>query len=192
MEKLTKNIALFASGSGTNALNICEYFKNSDTVKVNTLVCNKPRAKVIERLEAFNIKLILISKADFKHPKKLIGKLQAAQIDLIVLAGFLWLIPVDLIKAFENKIINLHPALLPKYGGKGMFGINVHNAILKAKEKVTGITIHFVNEAYDEGEIIFQASINIDETETAESIAQKIHQLEYAHFPKVIESVLMS
>lgn len=191
MEKLTKNIALFASGSGTNALNIFEYFKNNDAIKVNTLVCNKPKAKVIERFRAFDVELILISKADFKHPQKLIKKLNAAQIDLIVLAGFLWLIPQYLIKAFQKKIINLHPALLPKYGGKGMFGINVHNAVLKAKEKVSGITVHFVNEVYDEGEIIFQASINIDETETAESLSQKIHQLEYAHFPKVIESVLM-
>lgn len=187
----TKNIAIFASGSGTNALNICNYFKDNPLIKVTTLACNKPKAKVIERLQSFKIEVILIEKVDFKLPQKLIQKLQAAEIDLIVLAGFLWLIPVDLIKAFKNKIINLHPALLPKYGGKGMYGVNVHKAVLLNKEKETGITIHYVNEVYDGGEIIFQATTKIEEDETPESLAQKIHQLEYSNFPKIIERILI-
>jgi len=185
-----KNIAIFASGSGTNALNICNYFADNPSINITTLVCNKPNAKVIERLKPFNVEVILINKADFENPEKLIQKLVEAKIDLIVLAGFLWLIPNKLIKAFKNKIINLHPSLLPKYGGKGMFGLNVHQAVLAANEKETGITIHYVNEVYDEGKIIFQDSLNIDKGETAEGLAKKIHQLEYQFYPKIIEKVL--
>lgn len=185
-----KNIAIFASGSGTNALNIYNYFKDNLSINVTTLVCNKPNAKVIERFQPFKIEVILIDKPHFEYPIELIEKLKAAKIDLIILAGFLWLIPTDLIKAFPNKIINLHPALLPKYGGKGMYGLNVHTAVLLNKEKEAGITIHYVNEVYDEGEIIFQATLKIDKNETPESLAKKIHQLEYAHFPLVIEEVL--
>jgi len=190
LDQSAKNIAIFASGSGTNALNICEHFKNRKAANVTTLVCNKPNAKVIERLQPFNVELILIEKFDFKQPESLIKKLQNAQIELIVLAGFLWLIPVELIRAFPDKIINLHPALLPKYGGKGMYGMNVHKAVLKNGEKESGVTIHYVNEVYDEGKIIFQAALILDKNETPESLARRIHQLEYEYYPKVIENVL--
>jgi len=185
-----KNIAIFASGSGTNALNICNYFKDSTSINVTTLVCNKPNAKVIERLQPFNIEAILINKKEFKQAEELVSQLRSSKIDLIVLAGFLWLIPGKLIKAFNGKIINLHPALLPKYGGIGMYGLNVHKAVLAANEKETGITIHYVNEVYDEGEIIFQVVLEIVGYETPESLAQKIHELEYEHFPKIIEEIL--
>lgn len=186
----TKNIAIFASGSGTNALNICNYFKDNSSINITTLVCNKPNAKVVERLQPFKIEVILIKKADLHQPKKLIKTLQNGKIDLIILAGFLWLIPIDLVKAYRKKIINLHPALLPKYGGKGMYGLNVHKAVLSAKEIETGITIHYVNELYDEGATIFQVTTKIDKDETPASLAQKIHQLEYTYFPKVVEEVL--
>lgn len=190
MKSTIKNIAIFASDSGTNALNICNFFSKNTAVNVSALVCNKAKATVIERLKPFNIELVLIRKANFEQPNSLIKKLENLQIELIVLAGFLWLIPPELIKAFKNRIINLHPALLPKYGGKGMYGVQVHQAVLLAKEKETGITIHYVNEIYDEGEIIFQATLNIAENESPETLAKKIHELEYAHFPKIIEQVL--
>ena len=189
MKSAIKNIAIFASGSGTNALNICNYFNNHHSIKVTTLVCNKPKAKVIERLQPFNVEVVLIKKSDLRSPEQLIKKLKAAQVDFIVLAGFLLLIPNALIKAFHYKIINLHPSLLPKYGGKGMYGLHVHEAVLLAKEKESGITIHYVNELFDEGEIIFQARVAITESDTAESVAKKINELEYAHYPTVIETV---
>lgn len=185
-----KHIAIFASGTGTNAVNICNYFLNHETIKVSALVCNKPKAKVLENTKAFQLKVFLIDKKDFKHPEKLIEQLQNEAIDLLVLAGFLWLIPKALIKAFPNKIINLHPALLPNYGGKGMYGSKVHETVLVNKERESGITIHYVNEAYDEGGIIFQAKTNILDNETVETLSQKIHQLEYRHFPKIIEQLL--
>lgn len=190
MNQVKKNIAIFASGSGTNALNICNYFADSTSVKVTTLVCNKPNAKVIDRLQPFEVEVILIRKVDFEQPEKLIQKLIESKIELIVLAGFLWLIPNQLIKIFKDKIVNLHPSLLPKYGGKGMYGLKVHKAVLAANEKETGISIHFVNAVYDEGKIIFQVSLKIDEDESAEGLAKKIHQLEYQHYPKIIEQVL--
>lgn len=185
-----KNIAVFASGMGSNAVNICKYFANAPNICVKVLVCNKPKAKVIENVQPFNLQLILIDKTDFEQPEKLIEQLQSEAIDLLVLAGFLWLIPEAIIKTYPDKIINLHPALLPNYGGKGMYGARVHQAILENRETESGITIHYVNERYDEGSIIFQAKTAINENETVESLSQKIHQLEYQHFPKVIEDLL--
>lgn len=190
--KSTKNIAIFASGTGTNAVNICQYFLNNPSVEVITLVCNKPKAKVIENIKPFELVVHLIDQTDFKNPKKLIERIKEQQIDLLVLAGFLWLIPKALIEAFPNKIINLHPALLPKYGGKGMYGVKVHQAVIEHKESESGITIHYVNEHYDEGGIIFQAKTVVDKNETVESLSEKIHQLEYEHFPKVIEQLLIN
>jgi len=185
-----KNIAIFASGTGSNAVNICKYFTNRSDIQAKTLVCNKTKAQVIQNVKPYNLQILLIDKTDFEHPEKLIEQLQKQAIDLLVLAGFLWLIPEAMIKAFPDKIINLHPALLPKYGGKGMYGAKVHQAVLENKESESGITIHYVNEQYDEGNIIFQAKTQIKPGETIESLSQKIHQLEYKHFPKVIEDLL--
>lgn len=185
-----KNIAIFASGTGSNAVNICKYFMNRSNIQIKTLVCNKAKAQVIENVKPFNLQVVLIDKTDFAHPEKLIQQLQKQAIDLLVLAGFLWLIPEAIINAYPNKIINLHPALLPKYGGKGMYGASVHQAVLDNKENESGITIHYVNERYDEGNIIFQAKTSIEFEETVGSLSQKIHQLEYKYFPKVIEDLL--
>jgi len=185
-----KNIAIFASGTGSNAVNICKYFMNRSNIQVKTLVCNKAKAKVIENVKLFNLQVVLIDKTDFAHPEKLIQQLQKQAIDLLVLAGFLWLIPETIIKAYPNKIINLHPALLPKYGGKGMYGARVHQAVLDNKENESGITIHYVNEAYDEGKIIFQADVELQPQDTPNIIAQKVLNLEHKHFPIIIEETL--
>ena len=148
------------------------------------------KAKVIENIKPFELVVHLIDQTDFKNPKKLIERIKEQQIDLLVLAGFLWLIPKALIEAFPNKIINLHPALLPKYGGKGMYGMNVHRAVKEAGEKASGITIHFVNEHYDEGGIIFQATCHISPSDTPENIAKNVLALEHRYFSEVIEKVL--
>lgn len=185
-----KNIAIFASGEGTNAQNIIDYFKSSDKVKVALVVSNKPTANVLNRAKNSGIPTLLINRHSFFESTETIDQLKALNIDLIVLAGFLWMIPENLINAFSNKIINIHPSLLPKHGGKGMYGINVHQAVITAKDLKSGISIHYVNEKYDEGEIISQHSCVISEDETAESLAKKIHELEYTHFPKAIEQLL--
>jgi phosphoribosylglycinamide formyltransferase-1 len=187
---MNKNIAIFASGEGTNAQSIINHFKTSPTVKVALIVSNKPTANVLNRAEKEGIPTLLIDKKDFFETNIVIEKLKAANIDFIVLAGFLWMIPKNLIAAFPNKIINIHPALLPKFGGKGMYGSNVHKAVVENKEKESGITIHYVNEHYDEGEIIAQHKCVLSENETAESLAEKIHKLEHAFFPKAIEKII--
>ena len=185
-----KNIAIFASGEGTNAQNIIDYFKLSKKIKVALIVSNKETANVLNRAKKSGIDTLIINRNSFYESDKIIEQLEAINIDLIVLAGFLWIIPERLIKAFTNKIINIHPALLPKYGGKGMYGLNVHQAVVEAKDAQSGISIHYVNEKYDEGKIISQHVCTISEYETATSLAQKIHELEYAHFPKAIEELL--
>lgn len=185
-----KNIAIFASGEGTNAQNIIDYFKSSGKIKVALIVSNKPIANVLNRAKNSGIPTLVIDRNSFYESDKTIEQLKAAKIDLVVLAGFLWMIPPNLIKAFPDKIINIHPALLPKYGGKGMYGMNVHEAIIQAKDKKSGISIHYVNEQYDEGKIISQHTCAISENETPASLAKKIHELEYAHFPKAIEQLL--
>lgn len=185
-----RHIAIFASGFGRNAENIIRHFEKKFSVKIELLVCNNPNAFVLERVKKFNIPVLLIDKNDFYNSEKIVHELQKQKIDWIILAGFLWLLPKNLLHAFPNKIINIHPALLPKFGGKGMYGMKVHEAVLAAKEKETGITIHFVNENYDEGKIIFQAKCKVEPTDTVESLAQKIHQLELTHFPKAIEEIL--
>ncbi len=182
-----KNIAIFASGSGTNAENIIQYFHNHQDIKVRLVLSNNKDAYVLERAKNLNVETIVFNKDVFYNTNDIIEILQKEQIDYIVLAGFLWLIPKHFIKAFEHRIINIHPALLPKYGGKGMYGMNVHKAVINNKEKQSGISIHYVNENYDEGDIIFQASCPVSENDTPESLAQKIHELEYEHFPKIIE-----
>ena len=187
-----KNIAIFASGEGTNAQNIIDYFKTSNTINIALIVSNKSTANVLNRAKKENIPSILINRVDFYDNNKTIEQLNSFDIDFIILAGFLWMIPENLIKAYPNKIINIHPALLPKFGGKGMYGMKVHYAVIEAKEKESGISIHYVNKHYDEGKIISQHRCYISENETAETLAAKIHQLEYKFFPKVIEQVLFT
>jgi phosphoribosylglycinamide formyltransferase-1 len=187
---ISKNIAIFASGEGTNAQRIIDYFKNSEKIHVALVVSNKETANVLNRAKIASIETYLLNKADFLENDTTIRILKSKNIDLIVLAGFLWMIPENLVKAFPNKIINIHPALLPKFGGKGMYGMNVHNAVIQAKEQQSGISIHFVNEQYDEGEIISQHTCAVSENDTPESLATKIHDLEYEFFPKAIEKVL--
>ena len=184
-----KKIVLFASGSGSNAEKIMQYGSTKSTFEVMCVFCNNPKAMVLERALHNNVPTVIFSKDDL-NSGVLINKLRSMNPDLIVLAGFLLQLPTSLIEAFPNKIVNIHPALLPKYGGKGMYGQFVHQAVLDNDEKETGITIHFVNEHYDEGEVIFQKSIAVDDCTTAEEIATKVHALEHEFYPKVIEQVL--
>lgn len=184
-----KNIVLFASGSGSNVENIYNYFSKTKSANVTHLFCNKPDAFVLERAKKLNIPSTVFSKSDFYDSDSVLSKLKELNTDLIVLAGFLWLTPPNIIKNFTDKIINIHPALLPKFGGKGMYGMRVHEAVVANKEPETGITIHFVNEKYDEGKILFQAKVKVDVSDSVEEIANKIHQLEYLHFPQEIEKV---
>ena len=186
---MNQNIAIFASGAGSNTLNIIQKFKDSDIV-VKLIVTNNPTAGVIDIAKKFSIPYSVISKKNFNHPDKLIEEFNSLDLQLIVLAGFLWLIPEKLINNYNNKIINIHPALLPRYGGKGMYGMKVHETVKESGDSVTGITIHYVNEDYDEGNIIFQQEVNIEPSDSPEMIAQKIHQLEYKYFPEVIKSLL--
>ncbi len=185
-----KNLVVFVSGSGTNMENIARHFSASDVAKVRLVVCNKPDAGAIARAERLGIPVRMISKVDFASAERLISDLQAIPTDMIVLAGFLWLLPPSLIHSFQGRIINIHPALLPAYGGKGMYGMRVHEAVVAAGETRSGITIHYVDEHYDRGEIIFQAETSVSASDTPESLAERIHTLEYEHFPKVIERLL--
>lgn len=184
-----KRIAIFASGSGSNAENLYHYFKNSAEAKVAMIVCNNPEAYVCTRARNLRIPLTLVSKRSM-NDGSLTYILQQEGIDFIVLAGFLQLVPADLIAAYAGKIVNVHPALLPKFGGKGMYGDKVHAAVLLAGEKESGITIHQVNEHYDEGQIIAQFRCPVYPIDTPESLAQRIHSLEYAHYPEVISSLI--
>lgn len=186
-----KKIVLFASGSGTNAENIIVHCNTKNQNNVVGVFSNNPHAKVLERAKKHQVKTLIFSKEDLSHGLVL-EQLKLIQPDLIVLAGFLLKFPEHIIKEFPNKIINIHPALLPNYGGKGMYGMNVHRAVLENQDKETGITIHYVNEHYDEGGIIFQQSVNVEEYTTAEQIAEKVHELEHEYFPKVIEQLLTS
>ena len=183
-------IAIFASGSGSNAENIANYFSENSDVDVSLILTNNPNAFVLERAKKLGIKSLVFSKTDFLKTDDILHFLDINEIDLIILAGFLLKIPKKLIKSFPNKIINIHPALLPKYGGKGMYGDKVHQSVIDAKETESGITIHFVNEDYDEGKIIYQAKCKITPTDTADDLATKIHTLEYEYFPKTIEKIL--
>lgn len=185
-----KRIVIFASGSGTNAENIIKFFHNRDNASVIQVLTNNPHAKVLERVKKLNVSALSFNKMAFTKTNDVLHILKSSQPNLIVLAGFLWKFPENILNAFPNKVINIHPALLPKYGGKGMYGINVHKAVINNKEKETGITIHYVNKNYDEGAIIFQAKCNVDESDSAEDVAAKIHKLEMKHFPKVIEKLL--
>lgn len=186
------NLAIFASGSGSNAKNIINYFSNHSSVNVSCVVCNNPNAGVIRIAKDFNVPVIIITREEQSNPKQLINQLQSLNTSAIVLAGYLWLIPKDLIKAYEGRIINIHPALLPKFGGKGMYGSHVHNAVLNSGETETGITIHTIDEEYDKGEILFQAKCPVSKEDTEETLSQKVRSLEHQHFPKVIEKFMLS
>lgn len=187
---MKKRIAIFASGSGSNAQKIMEHFKYSDAAEVALVLSNNPESYVLQRADNFEIPSHVFDKHDFFQTDDIVKLLKNLEIDLIVLAGFLWLVPDNLLRAFPNKIINIHPALLPKYGGKGMYGDRVHKAVLAAKESEHGITIHFANEHFDEGEIIHQARFKVDADDTLEVIKFKGQQLEHLHYPKVIENLL--
>lgn len=185
-----KRIIVFASGSGSNAENIIHYFKDKSTADVVKVLCNRKHAKVFDRCKRLNIGSLYFTKNDFVDSDDILDLLKE-DADFIVLAGFLLKIPEKIVNAFPNKIINIHPALLPKYGGKGMYGMHVHKAVKANNEPETGITIHFVNKNYDEGGIIFQAKTTVNLNDSAEDIANKVHALEYEHFPRVIEEVIL-
>ncbi|WP_179333847.1 phosphoribosylglycinamide formyltransferase [Winogradskyella costae] len=185
-----KRVVIFASGSGSNAENLIKFFHNSDNASVIQVLTNNPHAKVLDRCKKLNVSALSFNRIAFSKSKDVLNILETSQPDLIILAGFLWKFPEFILRAFPNKVINVHPALLPKYGGKGMYGINVHNAIVENKETETGITIHYVNENYDEGAIIFQAKCTVLSTDSAEDVAKKIHLLEMEHFPEVVNELL--
>lgn len=186
------SIALFASGAGSNAARIIQHFAGSSTVQVALVVCNKPGAGVVKIAEEAGIPVLMIEKEAFFRGDAYIPALRERGIDFIVLAGFLWKIPSALVAAYRGHIINIHPALLPKYGGKGMYGAHVHEAVIAAKEKESGITIHYVDELYDHGQIIFQAHCDITEHDNPQTLARKIHELEHTYFPVIIEKTLQT
>jgi len=185
-----QRIAIFASGTGTNTVRIIEYFKGHSNIRVSLVLSNKPDAPVLEKAKSFGVETFAFNRGQLYETNQVIEKLQAEKIDFIVLAGFLWKVPDNLLKAYPDRIINIHPALLPKFGGKGMYGMNVHRAVKDAGETETGISIHLVNEEYDKGRMLFQAKCEVTEADTPETIAQKVHALEHAHFPQQIESYL--
>lgn len=185
-----KRIVIFASGSGTNAENIIKFFHNRDNASVIQVLSNNPHAKVLDRAKKLKVSALSFNRIALSKTDDVLNILKASKPDLIVLAGFLWKFPEHILHEFPNKVINVHPALLPKYGGKGMYGMHVHEAIVANKEEETGITIHYVNEHYDEGAIIFQARCNVNTSDSAEDVASKIHELEMKHFPEVVEKLL--
>jgi phosphoribosylglycinamide formyltransferase 1 len=185
-----QQIAIFASGAGSNARQIIRHFRNHPNVRISLIVCNKPGAGVLQIAEDENIPTLMLEKEPFFRGDSYVGSLRGAGIDFIVLAGFLWKIPDTLIKAYPGKIVNIHPALLPKYGGKGMYGSHVHESVIAAGEKESGITIHYVDEYYDHGQPIFQAAVEIEPADTPETLAAKIHLLEHKYYPVVIEEIL--
>jgi len=189
MASQPKRLILFASGSGTNVQNICEYFQQDDRIQIVLVAGNKEEAYVWERIKPFKIEAYCFTKTDLQEGQVL-QKVKKYQPDLIVLAGFLLKIPEAMVAAFPDKIINIHPALLPKYGGKGMYGLQVHKAVKQNKETESGISIHYVNSHYDEGQLLFQARVTLTLEDTPQTIAQKVQALEYKHFPKMIEQLL--
>ena len=186
-----KHICIFASGSGTNAQNIIEYFKKTNNIEISLVLSNKREAYVLQRAQLLGVSNRFFSREDFNN-YTVLKLLEEYKIDFIVLAGFLWLIPKEFLRAYTNRIVNIHPALLPKYGGKGMYGARVHETVLENKEKESGISVHYVNEEYDKGDIIFQARCKIEQGETADSLANKVHKLEYEHYPRVIKKLVDS
>lgn len=187
-----KRLAVFASGSGTNAENIIRYFKNSSEVEICLILSNKPDAFVLERAKQLNVPTFIFNRKDFYQTNTVLEALKAEEVDYIILAGFLWLVPDPIVQAYPAEILNIHPALLPKFGGKGMYGHHVHRAVIDTKEKESGITIHLIDGEYDKGQNLFQTTCPVFETDTPDSLADRIHKLEYEHFPKVIEQYIKS
>jgi phosphoribosylglycinamide formyltransferase-1 len=185
-----KKIAILASGSGTNAENLIHYFRTRPSGRVEIVLTNRPDAGVLQRAESLNVETVVFNRAQFYEGSLIVDLLKEREIDLVVLAGFLWLVPSGLISAFEGRIVNIHPALLPKYGGKGMYGNYVHEAVVASGDAESGITIHYVNQQYDDGGIIFQAICEVRKGDRPEDLAERIHSLEYKHFPAVVESLL--
>lgn len=188
---MINKVAIFASGKGSNAANICGYFKNHPSISIACVLSDRKAAGVFQVATDYQLPSFYLSKELLTQPNNILAILRSHQISFIVLAGYLKLMPVEIIKEYKDRIINIHPALLPKFGGKGMFGMFVHEAVHHANETETGITIHYVDEQYDKGDIIFQAKVNIEQPDTPQSIAKKIHALEMEHFPKVIEEIIM-
>jgi phosphoribosylglycinamide formyltransferase-1 len=188
--QVMSSIAVFASGSGSNAENIVDYLKKAHFDLDFYFFTNNKKAYIIDRARKMNVSVTLFSREEFYESDKIVEKLKECECDLVVLAGFLWLVPQNLVKAFKGRIINIHPALLPKYGGKGMYGRKIHEAIVANKETETGITIHYVDEKYDEGRVIFQARCVVNPGDTPEIVEEKVHELEYKYYPKVIEEIL--
>lgn len=186
-----KKIAIFASGTGSNAEKIIQYFQENPNVNVVLILSNKTGAGVLEKADMYQIPSMTFNRETFYESETIVRVLQSLEIDLLVLAGFLWLLPQSLTEAFPQRIINIHPALLPKFGGKGMYGMNVHKAVKEGKETETGITIHWVDEKYDEGEIIFQASCEVLAEDSPEIIQKKVQKLEHEHFPRIIEEEVL-
>jgi phosphoribosylglycinamide formyltransferase-1 len=184
-------LAIFASGSGTNAENIIRYFQNEPQIRISCICANRPDAYVIARAKLHKVPVLVFDRDDFYHQGKVLEYLKNKKIDWIVLAGFLWLVPRNLIENYTGRIINIHPALLPKFGGKGMYGHHVHQAVIDAKEAFSGISIHYVDNEYDRGDIIFQATCPVDSADTPETLAAKVHELEYEHFPRVIREAIL-
>ena len=185
-----RNIAIFASGSGTNAENIIKYFSNRKTAKVTLVLSNRREAFVLKRAAENNVKSVFFDRNEFYNSGIVLDTLISNDIDFIVLAGFLWLVPDDILTHYNGRIINIHPALLPKYGGRGFYGEKVHKAVISNHETESGITIHHVNKFYDKGDIIFQAKCKVEPSDTPESLAARIHRLEYEHFPRIIEKMI--
>ena len=185
-----KRLVIFASGSGSNAENLIRFFQDREDAKVVLVLTNNPHAKVLERCKKLKVSALSFNKMAFTGSKNVLDLLKSNNTDLIILAGFLWKFPEAILDEFPNKVINIHPALLPKYGGKGMYGKYVHEAVVAHKEAESGITIHYVNEHYDEGAIIFQAKCDVDPSDTAEDVAAKVHDLEMKHFPEVVEHIV--
>ena len=187
---MKKNIAIFASGSGSNTENIIRYFRKNEAIQVSLVLSNRSDAYVLERARRLGVPCNVFPKEDWMAGDEILAVLQEYHIDFVVLAGFLVRVPDLLLHAYPNKIINIHPALLPKFGGKGMYGDRVHEAVVAAGEKESGITIHYINERYDEGNTVFQTACPVLPTDSPEDVAKKVHALEYEHFPRVIERVL--
>jgi phosphoribosylglycinamide formyltransferase 1 len=186
----SQSIAVFASGAGTNALRIIDHFQDAEGISVELLVCNKADAPVVEKVRGRGIEVIVIDNEAFESGLTLLQELDYRAIDWIVLAGFLRKIPVNIIRGYHNRIINIHPSLLPKFGGKGMYGMHVHRAVIEAREKQTGISIHFVNEEFDKGELLAQYTVDLEDADTPEEVARKVQELEHRYFPYIVEQVI--
>lgn len=187
-----RNIAIFASGSGSNAENIIRYFSNTNTAKVCLVLSNRKESYVLKRAAEHNVRAIFFERDDFYVTGKVLSYLRSAKTDFIALAGFLWLVPENILKEFEGRIINIHPALLPAYGGKGMYGDRVHRAVIRNGDTESGITIHHVNQHYDSGDIIFQARCRVEPSDTPETLATKVHELEYRYYPEIIGEMILT